>query len=42
MRNLSDLDPPAFTRALLSTHPSTVERLGMAVAYRRTQAAEAP
>jgi STE24 endopeptidase len=32
-RNLSDPDPPAWASALLSTHPSTVERLGLAEAY---------
>ena len=42
VRNLSDVDPPAFTHALLSTHPATVERLGMARAYQRTRAADAP
>jgi STE24 endopeptidase len=33
LRNLSDPDPPAAVRLLLSTHPSTVERIGMARAY---------
>ena len=42
VRNLSDVDPPAFTHALLSTHPTTVERLGMARAYQRTGATDAP
>lgn len=30
IRNLSDVDPPWLTESVLSTHPSTVERLGMA------------
>ena len=33
LRNLSDPDPPALVRSLLSTHPSTVERLGAARSY---------
>ena len=32
LRNLSDPDPPRWLRALLGTHPSTVERIGLAVA----------
>lgn len=35
LRNLSDVDPPALTHRLLSTHPTTLERLGMAEAFRR-------
>jgi STE24 endopeptidase len=34
-QNVSDPDPPALARFLLGTHPSTVERLGMAEALRR-------
>ena len=33
LRNVSDPDPPALVRLLLSTHPSTLERIGMARAY---------
>jgi STE24 endopeptidase len=33
-KNVSDPDPPAFSRFLLGTHPTTVERLGMAEAFR--------
>lgn len=33
--NLSDPDPPAIAAALLATHPSTLERIGAALAYRR-------
>ncbi len=32
-RNRSDPDPPGWYRLLFSTHPSTVERLGIAEAY---------
>ena len=35
LRNRSDVDPPGWVQAVLSTHPSTVERLGMAAAYER-------
>jgi STE24 endopeptidase len=34
IKNVSDPDPPAFSRFLLGTHPTTVERLGMAEAFR--------
>jgi STE24 endopeptidase len=33
LRNLADPDPPAWVRALLGTHPSVVERIGIAEAY---------
>ena len=33
-RNVADPDPPGIVTALLGTHPSTVERIGAAVAYR--------
>jgi STE24 endopeptidase len=33
--NLTDPDPPGAVRALLSTHPSTVERIGAALAFER-------
>lgn len=32
-RNVSDPDPPGWSRLLFGTHPSTVERLGLARAY---------
>ncbi|MDP2711314.1 MAG: M48 family metalloprotease [Solirubrobacteraceae bacterium] len=34
-RNLSDPDPPGWQRFLLSTHPPTIERIGIGVAYQR-------
>jgi STE24 endopeptidase len=37
LRNRSDVDPPDWVRTVLSTHPSTVERLGMARAYQRAE-----
>lgn len=33
--NVSDPDPPGWGRALLGTHPSAVERIGIAEAYAR-------
>jgi STE24 endopeptidase len=33
--NLSDPDPPAWLTYLLGTHPPSVERIGLAVAYER-------
>ena len=35
VRNVSDPDPPAWRTWLLSTHPPTIERIGIAVAYQR-------
>jgi STE24 endopeptidase len=35
IKNVSDPDPPAISRFLLGTHPTTLERLGLAEAYRR-------
>jgi STE24 endopeptidase len=35
VKNVSDPDPPAVARFLLGTHPSTIERLGMAEAFAR-------
>ncbi len=32
-RNLSDPDPPAWVRDLLRTHPTTLERIGTALAF---------
>jgi STE24 endopeptidase len=34
LQNVADLDPPAFVRRLLATHPSTAERIGAAVAWK--------
>ena len=34
-RNLSDPDPPGWATALLATHPTTLERIGAALAYER-------
>jgi STE24 endopeptidase len=36
LRNLAEPDPPRLLRALMGTHPSTVERIGIAKAYRGT------
>ena len=33
--NLSDPDPPGYVSTLFGTHPSTVERIGAALAYER-------
>jgi STE24 endopeptidase len=33
--NLSDPDPPDWSHLLFGTHPTTVERIGMALAYER-------
>ncbi len=35
LRNVADPDPPAWRTALLATHPPTIERIGIAEAYRR-------
>jgi STE24 endopeptidase len=35
LRNLADPDPPRWLRVLMGTHPSTVERIGIAKAYER-------
>ncbi len=34
-RNLSDVDPPGWARALFGTHPTTLERIGSARAWAR-------
>jgi STE24 endopeptidase len=39
LKNVSDPDPPAWRVALLATHPSTLERIGMGVAFERGQRA---
>lgn len=33
-RNLTDVDPPAWTKVLFATHPTALERIGSAVAAR--------
>ncbi len=33
LQNVADLDPPRWITALLSTHPSTAERIGIAIGY---------
>jgi STE24 endopeptidase len=33
LQNVADLEPPAFVRSVLATHPSTAERIGAAVAW---------
>ncbi len=35
VKNVSDPDPPAIVRYLFGTHPSTVERIGLAKAFER-------
>ena len=35
LRNLSDPEPPAWQTFLLATHPPTIERIGIGVAYER-------
>jgi STE24 endopeptidase len=35
VKNVSDPDPPAVARFLLGTHPSTVQRIGLAEAFER-------
>jgi STE24 endopeptidase len=35
LRNLSDPDPPEWQTWLLATHPPTIERIGIGVAYER-------
>jgi STE24 endopeptidase len=33
LQNVADLDPPRWVTSLLSTHPSTAERIGIALSY---------
>ena len=35
LSGVADPDPPAIVTALLGTHPSTIDRIGSAVAYQR-------
>jgi STE24 endopeptidase len=37
LRNLSDPDPPGWLTFLVGTHPPTIERIGMGVAYERAR-----
>jgi len=37
LRNLSDPDPPGWQTFLLATHPPTIDRIGMGVAFERSQ-----
>jgi len=37
LQNVADLCPPRWVTALLATHPSTLERIGAAVAYTQRQ-----
>jgi STE24 endopeptidase len=37
LRNLSDPDPPGWQTFLLGTHPPTIDRIGMGVAFERSQ-----
>jgi len=41
LRNLSDPDPPDWQTFLLATHPPTLERIGIGVAYERGERGEA-
>jgi STE24 endopeptidase len=41
LQNVADLEPPAFVRKLLATHPSTGERIGAAVAWSERSAGSA-
>jgi len=38
LTNVADPDPPAVLQFLFGSHPSTIERIGAAVAYRRERA----
>jgi STE24 endopeptidase len=35
VKNVSEPEPPAIARFLLGTHPSTIQRIGMAEAFER-------
>jgi STE24 endopeptidase len=41
LRNLSDPDPPGWQTFLLATHPPTIDRIGIGVAYGRGERGEA-
>ena len=38
LQNVADLNPPRFIASLIATHPSTLERIGAAVAWQGAQA----
>jgi STE24 endopeptidase len=40
LTNITDPDPPGLLHFLFGTHPSTLERIGAAVAYRRERAGD--
>jgi STE24 endopeptidase len=42
LQNVADLDPPRWVTRLLSTHPSTGERIGAALAYAKQAGASPP
>jgi STE24 endopeptidase len=43
VKNVADVEPPAWTTFLLASHPPTLERIGQAVAYERLlERGEAP
>ncbi len=42
IRNVADPDPPGWISALLGTHPTTVQRIGLAEAFSRSRPAPAP
>ena len=35
IENVANPDPPAIVTALVRTHPSTIDRIGAAIAYER-------
>jgi STE24 endopeptidase len=42
VQNVADLTPPRWVRALLASHPTTIERIGAAVAYSGSSGASPP
>ncbi|MDX6678181.1 MAG: endopeptidase, partial [Solirubrobacteraceae bacterium] len=42
LRNLSDPDPPRWLTFLVGTHPPTIERIGIGVAYERERERQPP
>jgi STE24 endopeptidase len=43
VKNVADVEPPAWTTFLLASHPPTLERIGQGVAYERLlKSGEAP
>ena len=41
LQNVADLDPPRWVTKLLATHPSTADRIGIALAYANKAGREA-